>query len=375
MMTPENQSNISLKNILLGVVVVMTILGLIMVYAASAMKGHQQINDSFYFFRKQAFAALAGFAAIYFIGKVRLELIEKLALPLTILAIGLLALIFVPGLYKTTGGATRWLNLAGFRFQPSELAKLALVLFLAKNLTRPSADILSIRSGVLPNIAIFGIFAALLMKQPDFGTTVLLGMVTISLLFIAGLRWSYIASAMTVGVVGLVAAIWVAPYRLARLTSFLDPWGQIKTGGFQIIQSFLAFRNGAGLGVGLGESKQKLYFLPEAHTDFILAVLGEELGVAGVVLVCLLFFLYCFIGFQIAFRQTTDFRRVLATGLTLLIGYQSCINMGVAMGMLPTKGIPLPFLSSGATSMLTSLVASALLLRLAQDLKPQPSSV
>jgi cell division protein FtsW len=198
----------------------------------------------------------------------------------------------------------------------------------------------------------------------------------VGMLFVAGLDFRLILGAGVFAIIGGTIAIFLAPYRLARLTSFLDPWGQIKGGGFQIIQSYLAFQNGGLLGSGLGESRQKLFFLPEAHTDFILAVLAEELGFLGVTFICLTFAYYCFLGFRIAFLQKKSFQMYLAFGLTSMIGFQGAINMSVAMGMLPTKGIPLPFISSGASSLLISLVATALLWRLSSgdhDPKQQPT--
>jgi cell division protein FtsW len=293
-----------------------------------------------------------------------MRVIERVALPLLVISLGLLALIFVPGVYKSGGGAARWISLGGFRFQTSEFAKLALVFFLAKNLSRKDFHVNSLTTGILPNIAVFGCFAVFMMRQPDFGSTVLMGLVLLGMLFVAGLDWRYIFGSLGVALTGMAIAIAMKPYRLARLTSFLDPWAEIQKGGFQIIQSYLAFQNGGLFGLGLGESRQKLFFLPEAHTDFILAVLAEELGFLGVTFLCLAFAYYCFLGFRIAFLQARPFQMYLAFGLTATVGFQGTINMGVAMGLLPTKGIPLPFISSGASSLLMSLVTTALLLRL-----------
>lgn len=350
--------------LLVSTTLLLVMTGLIMVYAASALKGEQQFGDSFVFIRKQGLVALAGLALMFGISRVPMVLIERLALPLLGFALILLSLIFIPGVYTSGGGAARWISFGGFRFQTSECAKLALVFFLAKNLSRPGFDIRQVRTGILPNVLVFSAFALLLMKQPDFGSTVLMGLVMFSMLFVAGLDWKFIFSSALLSLGAVVAAIAVAPYRLARLTSFLDPWAEIKRGGFQIIQSYLAFQNGGLLGLGLGESRQKLFFLPEAHTDFILAVLAEELGFLGVTFLCLTFAYYCFLGFRIAFLQIHPFRRYLAFGLTSTVGFQGAINMAVAMGMLPTKGIPLPFISSGASSLLMSLITTALLLRL-----------
>lgn len=353
--------------LLVATTVLLVMIGLIMVYAASALKGEQQFNDAFMFIRKQGAIALLGFSFMAVLARTPMKLIERMALPLLGLAIFLLALIFVPGIYKTGGGAARWISLGGFRFQTSECAKLALVFFLAKNLSRKDFNIHSIKWGILPNLIVFGLFALFLMKQPDFGSTVLMGLVLFGMLFVAGLDFRYIIGAILLALATITAAIVAAPYRLARLTSFLDPWSEIKRGGFQIIQSYLAFQNGGFFGLGLGESRQKLFFLPEAHTDFILAVLAEEVGFLGVTLLCLAFSYYCFLGFRIAFLQRNRFQMYLAFGLTSMIGFQGAINMAVAMGLLPTKGIPLPFISSGASSLLISLVTTSFLYRLTQN--------
>jgi cell division protein FtsW len=352
--------------LLVATTLLLVMTGLIMVYASSSLKGEQQFNDGFIFIRKQGLVAIMGLLLIAVVTKIPMKIIERLALPLLGGTIFLLSLIFVPGIYVSGGGAERWISLAGFRFQTSEFAKVGLVFFLAKNLSRRDFDIRSLQTGVLPNLAIFSLLAVFMMKQPDFGSTVLIGLVLFSMLFVAGLHWKYIVGVIFCALTAVAGAIMLAPYRMARLTSFLDPWGEIRRGGFQIIQSYLAFQNGGLWGLGLGESRQKLFFLPEAHTDFILAVLAEELGFLGVTFLCLTFAYYCFLGFRIAFLQTKLFQRYLAFGLTATIGFQGLINMAVAMGLLPTKGIPLPFISSGASSLLMSLVITALLFRLSR---------
>lgn len=348
-------------------VALLTTIGLIAIYAASSLKGAQQFNDEFLFLRKQAVSAAIGFAAIFAMQVIPLRFVEKMTLPLLAFTIFLLALIFVPGMYTTVGGAARWLRIPIVGGQPAELAKLALVMFLAKNLSRPSSDMNSFAKGILPNIAIFGIIALLLLKQKDLGTPVLMFLVTFAMLFSAGVTRRFVLAAFGafVGAIGLAVAL--EPYRVTRIMSFLDPWAAVKGSGFQIIQSFVAFQNGGLLGVGLGESKQKLFFLPEAHTDFILAVIGEELGLVGVLLVAFALLGLCHIGYKIASLQESSYRRFLAFGLTTTLAFQACLNMGVAMGLLPTKGMPLPFISSGNSSLLVFLAISAILARLGRE--------
>lgn len=352
---------------LLTVVGLLTTIGLIAIYAASSLKGAQQFGDEFLFFRKQAVAAFLGFSAVFALQFVPFRWIERATLPVLGFALFLLGLIFVPGMYSKVGGASRWLNLPFIGGQPAELAKLAVVLFLAKNLSRPQSDMANFQRGILPNVLVFLAVTGLLLVQKDLGTPVLLFIVTFFMLIAAGVSRKFIFGAVASGVGAVIVAVIFEPYRIKRITSFLDPWGNVKGSGFQIIQSFVAFQNGGLFGAGLGESKQKLFFLPEAHTDFILAVIGEELGLVGVAVICLSFMALCWIGFRIAEQQKLPYRRFLAFGLTLLIAMQSVINMAVAMGLLPTKGMPLPYVSSGNSSLLVFLLVSAILARLGRD--------
>lgn len=349
------------------VAAVLTGVGLVAIYAASSLKGAQQFGDEFLFFRKQAIAAMLGFAGLTLLQRVPFRWIERMTLPLLGFSVFLLALIFVPGMYSKVGGASRWLNLPLVGGQPSELTKLALVLFLAKNLSRPTNDLSSFRTGLLPNITAFATVSGLLLVQKDLGTPVLLFAVTFSMLFVAGLPRRLVFGGLASAVAVAFAAVIFEPYRIARILSFLDPWAKVRGSGFQIIQSFVAFQNGGLFGAGLGESKQKLFFLPEAHTDFILAVIGEELGLVGVLLVCLTLAYFVLLGFRVATLQREPYRRFLAFGLTATVGIQACINMGVCMGLLPTKGMTLPFISSGNSSLLVFLVISAILAKLAKD--------
>ncbi len=365
-MQKDDSSRQSYDWALIGIAAILTFIGLVEIYAASSMKAAEHFNDQFFFLRKQTFVALLGFAGIIVLRYIPFKLIERLTLPLVGLSIVLLALILVPGLYIKVKGASRWINLFGLRFQPAELAKLAMILFLAKNLCRKQSDLRKWTS-LLPNMIIFFVFASFLMLQPDFGTTALIGSIVIAMLFVAGLARKYlvILAGLALGLVGVAIAI--APYRLKRLISFIDPWAVVDEGGFQIIQSYLAFQNGGLFGLGLGESRQKLFFLPEAHSDFILAVIGEEIGLLGVVLVCACFFSMVFLGFKVTGQQKSPYKKFLSFGLTSLIAIQSLFNIGVVMGLLPTKGIPLPFVSSGASSLLVFLVVIGILARLGRE--------
>jgi len=349
------------------VVLLLTVIGLIAIYAASSLKGAQQFGDEYLFLRKQGVAAIVGFLTFFVLQRLPMSWIEHLAMPLMGVTLLLLSLIFIPGVYTKIGGASRWLNLPFIGGQPSELTKLAMVLFLARNLSRPKSDMNSLSAGVLPNLAVFGLLAGLLLMQKDLGTPVLLFAVTFAMMFAAGLSRRFIFGGIALAASAVFGAVLIEPYRIQRILSFIDPWSQVKGRGFQIIQSFVAFQNGGLFGAGLGESKQKLFFLPEAHTDFILAVIGEELGLVGVLVVCACFVYLTLVGFHISRCQQGAYRRFLAFGLTATIAVQACINMGVCMGLLPTKGMTLPLVSSGNSSLLVFLVISAILARLAKE--------
>ena len=344
-------------------------LGLLIIYSSSSIPAFQRYGDAFFFLRKQFIVAIFGTAILVAVIKLPFRLIERLTVPSIFIALAMVAATLIPGIGHKVNGASRWINLGGISFQPAEIAKLALILFLAKSLSRPRSDLASIKKGLLPNALVLSGFTFLLMKQPDFGSTFVLFAITFLMMFVGGLPGRFITACLITGAAGIAAAIIAAPYRMARLMSFLDPWSDAQRGGFQIIQSYLGFQNGGLLGRGLGESKQKLYFLPEAHTDFILSVIGEELGLFGVltVIACFCALVYC--GFVTTRLQHITYRKFLAFGLTALIAVQAAINMGVAMGILPTKGMPLPFVSNGASSLLVFLIAIALLIKLAREAK------
>ena len=327
---------------------------------------HHRMNDSLFFVKKQALVAGAGFLLIAAIQVIPFKWIERITLPLFLVSIIGLILTLVPGFSREVNGASRWLKLGPVALQPAELVKLTFIMFLAKNLARPHYNTMSLRS-ILPNLIVFSLLALPMMLQPDFGSTFLLFLVCFCMLYGSGMPLKFSIWGIVLAILGVVLAIIQAPYRMARLMTFLDPWKDLHKGGFQIIQSYLGFQNGGLLGVGIGDSRQKLFFLPEAHTDFIIAVIGEEFGLLGVSFVILCFCLLVTIGMSIAGKQRLIYRKFLGFGLTFLIAAQACINMGVATGLLPTKGIPLPFVSSGASSLIIFLIVIGLLSRLDQS--------
>jgi cell division protein FtsW len=348
--------------VLLGAVLLLTMLGVVMVYSASAVYAGARLGDGLWFFKRQLAGAGLGLLALLAALKLGYQRLERLAVPLLALAIFLLVLVHVPGFGQAAGGARRWVSLGPLQFQPSELAKLALVLWLARSLARKQDRIRLFSVGMLPHLIVLGAMAALLLLEPDFGTTVVLGCLTFALLFIAGARLSYLASGAVLAAPIGAFLIWHSRYRVERMLAFLDPWADPRGRGYQAVESLLAFGAGGATGVGLGGSHQKLFFLPAAHTDFILSIVGEELGFAGVAGVLVLFAILVWRGLEAAHAAPDAFGCYLALGLTLLLALEALVNAGMALSLLPTKGMALPFLSYGMTSAVTSLVAAGILL-------------
>lgn len=371
-MKPVSRTD-SLSNHILNCTALLVCIGLIAIYAASSLKALDLYGNPRAFLEKQMIMAALGFAMIIAIRVIPFRWIERSALPLVVFTTIMLNLVFIPHVYVKVGGAFRWMNFGFIRFQPAELAKLALVMFLAKNLGRTSNQAKLPLAEIAANLGVLGLLVIPLLAQPDFGTSVLLISIAFMMVFVAGAPLRIFGMVFSLASFGIIALLFSSPYRIKRLLSFLDPWENIHTGGFQIIQSYLAFQNGGLMGVGLGESRQKLFFLPEAHTDFVVSVIGEELGFMGVSATCLLFAYLIFLGYQVCLRQNSAFRKYLAFGLTSVIAVQSIFNLGVVTGLLPTKGISLPFVSSGASSLLVFLINIGILLRLNDD-APHPST-
>lgn len=345
---------------------VLALIGLVMVFSASGVMAESRYQASTYFLGKQATWLAVGLLALHTASYLNYEVWRNL----TILIVGfimlLLILVLLPSLGAEVKGARRWLRIGMVSVQPAEMAKLAVVFYLATYLSR-KGDRITEFSYFFPPVLIVGLMAALILAQPDMGTAVLLCFLLVGLLFIGGARILHLFGLVLVLAPLAMGLIMGSEYRQRRLFSFLDPWQDPTDSGFQLIQSFLALGNGGLLGVGLAEGKQKLFFLPEAHTDFVLAFVGEELGLLGTGSLMVLFALLVLKGFQIAQRAEEPFGRYLALGVTLLLGVQALINAGVVCGLLPTKGLTLPLVSYGGSSLLTSLLAIGILLSISRD--------
>ncbi len=352
----------SFDHAILLCVLLLACFGLVMVYSVSSVRASQLYGDEFYFLKRQAVALGLGLAFLAASARAHPETWRRLSYPLLGVSVLLLAAVLVPGLGVQVGGARRWLRISGFTFQPSELAKLAAVLYLARSISRKEGKMELFRVGIFTHAAVLGVIAVLLLAEPDMGTVLTLALAAAAMLFAGGARLKhlFLVGLSLVPMVG--ALIYVAPYRMRRVLTFLDPWSSPQGDGFQIVQSFLAFGSGGVAGQGLGDSRQKLFFLPEAHTDFILSVIGEELGFVGVSLVIAAFVFLLVRGLRVSLRAADPFQRLLATGLTLLLAAEAFTNAAVVLGLLPTKGLALPFVSFGGSSLVVSLWAAGILL-------------
>ncbi len=347
---------------LLAAVLLLTGLGLVMVYSASAVTAQARVHDQFYYLKRQLVAAGMGFALLLFFLKLGYRKLEPLAVPLLLLVGVALVLVLAPGIGKVAGGARRWIDLGIVRFQPAEAAKVVLVLYLARSLARKAERMRMFSIGFLPHVAVTGLLVGLVLAEKDLGTAVILFLVLFVMLFAGGVKIGYLLGAVLVAIpIGwkLVAG---TPYRMQRITAFLDPWQHRDGIGFQIVESLLGIGNGGWFGQGLGEGKGKLFYLPAAHTDFIAAVIAEEVGLVGMSLLVLLFALLVWRGFRATTLAPDAFGCYVALGLTTLIGAQALVNLAVVLGLLPTKGLTLPFVSYGGSSLMTMLAAAGILL-------------
>jgi cell division protein FtsW len=351
---------------LFGVAVVLLSVGVVMVYSASAIVAGERFRDPYFFLKKQLFWAALGGAGLWLALRTDYRRLERFMLPILVGAIVLLVLVLIPPVGQAINGTRRWIRLGFVSFQPAEVAKLALVIYLATFLARRRETLGDFWHGLLPPLAVAAGLAGLILAQPDLGSCLTLVALTFALLFLAGGRVRHLGLVLASALPLLALAIWVAPYRMRRITAFVDPWADPRGSGFQIIQSWLALGNGGVVGQGIGGSRQKLFYLPESHTDFIFAIVGEELGFLGAAAIVALFAVFVWRGLRIGLRAPDPFGAYLALGITVLIGTQTLVNLGVVTGLLPTKGLPLPFISFGGSALLVTMVSTGVLLNISQ---------
>ena len=350
--------------LLLFFVLFLTGIGIVMIYSASSSIAIRRFDNGYFFLKKQAIFSIIGACALYICSAIDYRKYKPFAYIFILISSLLLVAIHVSGYGHSAGGAARWLKIAGISVQPSEIARISMIIYLAYSLSKKKDRINEFEIGFLPHFIVFAILGGLIITQPDFGSVVILGALTWLMMFAGGVRLKHLGLPL-IPIIPL--GIWVMmskSYRMERLTAFMDPWKHQLDESYQLVHSLMAFGSGGLFGKGLGNGYQKLFYLPEPHTDFIFSVIGEELGLPGVLGIIVVYFFIIWRGIAIA-RQTTDiFGSLLATGLTAAIGFQVCINMCVAMGLLPTKGLTLPFLSYGGTSLLMNMIAIGILLNI-----------
>lgn len=361
---------------LLVLVAVILTLGIVMATSASYIIASGKFDDGFYFTKKQGFAMMIGLGIMYLFSLINPSFWRRAAFPILGISLFLLLMVFVPGLGVEMGGSHRWVRMPfGFFIQPSEIIKYALIIFFARSLAKKGDGIRDFAVGFLPHVLVMGIVVFLIILQPDFGTAVILTVIGFLMLFVAGVRFQHLVGSAILCLPFLIHIAISAPYRLDRIKVFLAPWSDPLDKGFQIKQSLIAFACGGVWGVGIGNSIQKLFYLPQPHTDFIFSIVGEELGLVGVASLILLFYLLICRGLVVAIRSSDKFNRFLAFGITSLIGLQAMVNMGVAMGMLPTKGLPLPLVSLGGTSLIMNLAGVGILMAITKAAQADPKEV
>jgi cell division protein FtsW len=339
-------------------------IGIVMVYSASSALALKRFGTDMFFLKKQSGYAMLGILALVVCSHIPYRLYGTLAYPLLIAAVVALAAIPLSGLGYAAGGSARWLRLGPLTFQPSELARFALIVYLAYSISKKEERIEEFAVGFLPHVLVLGMLSALILIQPDFGSVVILAALTWIMLFVGGARIVHLGSTLLLLVPVAVYVMMGAQYRIKRIMTFLDPWAYPADEGYQIVHSLMAFGSGGLWGTGIGKGYQKLFYLPEPHTDFIFSVVGEELGLAGVVLILVLYGLIIWQGILIAARAHDDFGRLMALGITAALALQVCINTGVTLGLLPTKGLTLPFLSYGGTSLLFNMASIGVLMNI-----------
>ena len=356
----------SARNSIFLIVAILSAIGVVMIYSASAIYAEEKMGDSLYFLKRHLIYFVIGLGMMVLAMGVNINTLKRLSKPMIISAILLLALVLVPHIGRETAGARRWFKWGPFNFQPSEFAKVAVIIYIADIMSRKEGSVKSFLHGYLPPIMVLGLVAGLILIEPDLGTAIAISIITILMLFVSGARTTHIVASILASLPALYVLIFSVPYRRKRIMAFLNPWADKRGISFQIIQSFVALGSGGLLGVGLGQSRQKLFYLPASHTDFIFSIIGEELGFIGTASVVVLFILFIWQGMKVAFKAEGAFERLIALGVVSQIALEAIINIGVSTGALPTKGLPLPFISYGGSGLIFHFMAIGLLLNIAK---------
>ncbi|MFA5038474.1 MAG: putative lipid II flippase FtsW [Candidatus Omnitrophota bacterium] len=342
-------------------------IGVVMIYSASSIPVWQSSGQSYGLLKKQLLYVLFGFIGMSVAMAMDYHALRRWAKPLLLLSVIPLVLVLVPGISREVGGAKRWLHVFGFNYQPTEFVKLALIVYLADFIVRKARYLKNFWQGFVPPMLTLGAITLLTLLQPDLGTAVALVVLTFVMLFVSGLRTSHILASLFLALPFLYLLVFSVPYRRSRILAFLNPWMDPQGSGFQIIQSQIALASGGLFGVGLGQSRQKLFYLPAAHTDFIFSIIAEELGLLGSVAVILLFVFLIWQMARVIRRVSDPFGKLMGIGILTLVAFSAVVNIGVSIGSLPTKGLPLPFISYGGSALVFYMMAVGLLLNVSKS--------
>ena len=345
-------------------VLLLVTFGIIMIYSSSYIWAEYKFNDAYKYVKQQSLFAIIGTILMIIVSKIDYKIYYKKAWPIFICSIILLILVLIPGIGSVRNGSRSWFGIGSFGIQPSEAAKLSLIILTSKYLTNSNKFIKDIKKGVLPILGVLFLVFALIMLEPDFGTGIVIVMTIIVLLFVSGVKMNFFIKLGVLGLLGVVVLVIIAPYRMERIISFINPWSDPLGSGFQIIQSLYAIGPGGLLGLGFGNSVQKHFYLPEPQTDFIFSIISEEFGFLGVIIVATLFITIIYSGFKIAMNCEDKFGKYLAFGITFGLAFQTMLNLMVVVGLIPVTGVTLPFLSYGGSSLLISLINMGILLNI-----------
>lgn len=363
--------------ILLAALVALVAFGVVMVYSASAVLAYRTFDNGQYYLIRQGVFALAALPMMVVLARVDYHRLRPLTYWIFLVAFGLL-LVTALGHGKSAGGAARWIRVGSVHVQPAEIMKVAMIFWLAHTLSKNAERIRTFTIGFLPHVLMCGVMMLLCLMQPDFGSAVMIALITVVLLFTAGTRLGYLILSAVIAVPIVIYAVASREYRMRRILAYLDPFGHQNNEGYQVAESLMSFGAGGVTGVGIGDSRQKLFFLPEAHTDFISAIVAEELGLVGLTCLILAYVVIVHRGILAAYRAADDYGTYLAVGISLFVGMQAFTNLAVACGLLPTKGLVLPFMSYGGSSLLVNCAAMGVLLNVSRPREitaPPPEAV
>ncbi len=350
-------------------IIALVVVGIIIISSASSVISWQAYDDSSYMLKRQAINVAIGLVAMGAAYRVDSRFLKKISIPLMLLSLVFLIVVLIPGVGTSHGGATRWLYLGPFGFQPTEFLKLALVIYLASLFEKKSTDVRTMSKGLLPFLAIIGVLALLIMKQPDLGSFLIVTSIGGCMYFVSGSRFKHLVALVVVGISSIMTLIRLEPYRMARFLVFLDPEKHSNDAGYQINQALLAIGSGGLWGLGFGQSRQKFQYLPEPATDSIFAIFAEEKGLIGALLIVVLFALFGYFGYRVAKNANDVYSRLVAAGITSWIVVQAFLNICAILSLVPLTGVPLPFISYGGSSIIFLLIACGILLNISKNSK------